>query len=180
MTEGTPSFACMLVCVFMPSVFFPHLGCLLTQLNMRLEHRNMVVESVVSRRLSLDGICVFRPFDNLAISPLGIPKFHRHCSQKKMDCHNKKTGIRMLYLLQRRVLLLHGYHTDACLHNRGLKNKLWREKKFAIPRIANCQANELWGGEIVTGWFYALKIWLFPFRAMPHGVHKYRNRQTPP
>ena len=33
---------------------------------------------------------VFRPFDNLAISPLAIPKFHRHCSQKKMDCHNKK------------------------------------------------------------------------------------------
>lgn len=60
MSDGTHSFAWMLVCTFMPPFFFPVLGCLPTPLNMRLENRVIVVESMICRRVSHEGTCRFR------------------------------------------------------------------------------------------------------------------------
>ena len=59
MAEGTPSFASVLVCAFMPPFFFPLLGCVPTPLNMRMENRDMVVERFVKRAQStnLFGLC---------------------------------------------------------------------------------------------------------------------------
>ena len=52
--------AWMLVCTFMPPFFFLVLGCLPTPLNMRLEKRLIVVESIICRRVSHEGTCRFR------------------------------------------------------------------------------------------------------------------------
>lgn len=60
MSDGTHSFAWMLVCTFMPPFFFPVLGCLPTPLNMRLENRVIVVESMICRRVSHEETCRFR------------------------------------------------------------------------------------------------------------------------
>lgn len=64
-SEGTPSFAWMLVWTFMPPFFFPVFGWRPTPLKIRLENRLIVVESIIcSRFIQLeDGL--FRLSDEM-------------------------------------------------------------------------------------------------------------------
>ena len=60
MSDGTPSLAWMFVCTFIPPFFLPVFGLRPTPLKSRLENNDMVVESMICRRLSQDGTWRFR------------------------------------------------------------------------------------------------------------------------
>lgn len=55
MSDGTPSLAWMFACTFIPPFFLPVFGLRPTPLKSRLENNDMVVESMIRRRLSQDG-----------------------------------------------------------------------------------------------------------------------------
>lgn len=48
-SQGTPSLAWITECTFMPSFFFPVLGCLPTPLKITLKNSEIVVESMMHR-----------------------------------------------------------------------------------------------------------------------------------
>ena len=65
MSEGTPSFACMLACTLILPFFLPVLGCRPTPLKIKLEKSVIVVASIIWSRESHLGVCRFRLSDEM-------------------------------------------------------------------------------------------------------------------